>query len=212
MTPLPTLQHIADRLADTPPLDVINELSPKLKSDAISWARHLPAWDEYRGQASDQVLAIARTVSRRAMKAFNLEIDREGRVAERQERWSRPDEMLCSFPMKIGEETVEVRFMNGIFSTWVSFIGQNLGDHYKPHPLSSTGWWSTNIPADALEAIGGAEAFAQQYAEAKIAGREMEFLEQFEGKAPEPKRKKKPVVGKHTAEAEKQGPQEGLLF
>src|SRR5438876_1073709 len=65
------------------PIRLIEELLPRARADAVSWVRRLPLWDEYRGQFPDQVVALARVISRRAMKAFNLSLTDDGRVLQR---------------------------------------------------------------------------------------------------------------------------------
>lgn len=185
----------------------------------------LAVWEEHRGAVSGQAVAVARTVSRRAMREFGLSFDAEGRIVERKPtppQWK--DELIHAFPMRIGEETVEVRYTRNPGIHWISFVGQELPppgegepprsimNRHKPHPLSDSGWWSQAMFPDAVEAVGGAEAFAALLVQAKLAGREKEFMEQFEGRHPDVKRKKggkrpvqrasaesMPVLGEHTA-------------
>ena len=60
MTPLAILDQISSRLADTPPIDLIERLMPLARSDAITSARRLTYWDEYRGiQPAERIWPLA---------------------------------------------------------------------------------------------------------------------------------------------------------
>ena len=74
-----TLQDIQDRLSETSPLPLIEELLPRCRTEAPTWARRLPGWEQYRGQFADQVIGLARIISRRAMKEHALRFNDEGR-------------------------------------------------------------------------------------------------------------------------------------
>ena len=71
----------------------------------------------------------------------------------------------------------------------------------ESNPLSESGHWHQFVPHDAVEAVGGPEAFAALYAEAKLAGRANEFMDQFEGRFPEGNRPRR----RKTEPAESQG-------
>lgn len=229
MTPVEALQHIQTRLALETPLDLIDALSPQSQHQAVTWARRLPLWDEYRGEYPAQAVALARAVSRRAMREFGLVFDAEGRVVEK-EQGRRKEPQTKTWTMQIGEETIEVRHTPHYFqgSDLFSFVGEEVApkdddpisqllDRHKPHALSGSGWWSHYASHDAVEACGGPKAFAKLYADARLAGQEEELAATLEGTAPEkPQRGKvRPVLGGHTAEVAQEpvGPvRQGELF
>ena len=204
-TPLATLQHIASRLQAMSPTDLIEELAACTRSDAVAWVRRLPLWEEHRGQVPDQTVGIARTVSRRAMREFRLEISDDGQVADCGSRPpGKPSAPTLAFTLSVAGEEVQVSYTRDYCprggSDNFSFVAER-------NPLSASGHWHTFAPGDAVQAVGGPQAFARLYAEAKLAGRDQEFLERFEGKMPEQKRPvrkqraqpEQPVVGQHTA-------------
>src|SRR5262249_55159837 len=95
----------------------------------------------------------------------------------------------------------------------------------KPHALSETGWLSHFASHDAVQALGGPEAYAAAYAEAVLAERDHEFEAVFNGPRPAagPRRQKpatiitvkvpgREVVGEHTAQAavEEKSPREDV--
>jgi hypothetical protein len=214
-SPADILQQIQARLAQQPPTQIIEELSPRTRTDAVSWARRLPLWDDFSRDITNQAIAVARVISRRAMREYGLTFDSDGRVGEQKPLSSSPERPTRIFHMKIGEETVEVRYVRRYFpqtgQDLFSFVGEKLpGEQitYKPHPLSESGWWSHFASHDAVEAMGSPEAYATRYAEAKLRGDDFEAV--FEGKRPEGKPKNgrkqpkeepvKPVIGQHTAQ------------
>ncbi len=220
MTPADTLQHIQTRLASETPINVIDALSPQSHAQAVTWSRRLPLWDEYRGDYTGQVVALARAVSRRAMREFGLVFDAEGRVVQKEEG-RRTEPQTKTWAMQIGEETIEVRYTPHYFqgTDLFSFVGEEVPpkddqpisqvlDRHKPHALSESGWWSHYAPHDVVEACGGPKAFAQLYADARLAGQEEELAAALEGKTPEkssrgkpkPARPERPVLGGYTAE------------
>jgi hypothetical protein len=73
--------------------------------------------------------------------------------------------------------------------------------------LSETGFWHTFAPRDAVEACGGPQEFAAQIAEAKLTGKDGEFMEGFEGRVSDRKKR----MGKHTA-AVTEAPKQPELF
>lgn len=216
MTPAEALTLIQTRLATEPPVVLIEQLAPRTHAEAVTWARRLPLWDEYRGEFPDQAVSLARAVSRRAMREFGLVFDAEGRVVE-QKSAQPPKPRETRFPMRIGEQKIEVRFQPGYFSgtDLFSFVGQEivppdthpvsvlLGSH-KPHALSGSGWWSHYAPHDVVEACGGPGQYAALYAEARLAGEEKAFEAVLNGTRPEEKASSRkaspaPVIGQHTA-------------
>ncbi len=196
------LQRIADRLAQgASTIDVIRELVPRTRSQAVFWARRLPYWDELRGRFPDRAIATARHISKRSMMEHGLAFDDEGRVLEEPgEGRRRASETTCSFPLTLGEDTITVTYTRNYYGTpghnILSFIGKEqippddsplsaLLRGHKPHALSETGWYSAHPLHDAVEAMGGPEAYAAAFAAAKIAGREKEFEAAFTGRRPE---------------------------
>ena len=113
------------------------------------------------------VIALARVISRRAMREFSLAFDSEGRVVDQSttKPGSWKDERLLTFPMQIGEDTVEVRHTKSTAGEWISFVGEELPPpvdnestrpllhNHKPHALSETGWLSWRAAPDAI-AVG----------------------------------------------------------
>jgi hypothetical protein len=207
MTPAETLSHIAGRLADTSPTDLIDELMPGFPIEALTWARRLSHWDEFRGQFSDQAIGVARVVSRRAMREFGLAISDDGCVVDFNSRPVKIDpKPELTFTLRIAEQPVQVAYTR-------SYFARDAKDAFdfsaEKNPLSESGFWHTFVPQDAVEALGGPQAFAARCAEAKLAGQEKEFMEGFEGRTGE-KPKRKPV-GRHTAKVEHK-PEAGRLF
>jgi hypothetical protein len=201
LTPAETLFHIETRLAVTTPMNVISELMPR--TGAIRWAQRLPHWDEFRGQFSDQAIGIARIVSRRAMREHGLILTDDGRVVERRS-YTAPTPS-ATFRLDIAGQSVEVAYTADYYPGRDGFQFTA-----EKNPLSESGFWHAFVPQDAVEALGGPQAFAARYAEAKLAGQEKEFMEQFEGRFPDKPRKK--VVGGHTAAVVQPGAVQGKLF
>src|ERR1700722_6932103 len=91
MRPDDTLQQIQARLAEVPPTQVIEELSPRSRTEAESWARRLPIWPEHEFPA--QAVAIARVIGQRAMRSFGLKLSEDGRVIDNERQgpaWQTP--------------------------------------------------------------------------------------------------------------------------
>ena len=220
-TPSEILQQIQDGLVSSTPAQLIEKLLPFTDAEAVTWVRRLPFWEEFRGEFSGQAIAVARLVSLRSMREFGLAFDRQGKVVPEDQPFGYVEKPTSIFPLKIGEDTVNVRYTRYSFPYYgkdsFSFVGERLPDHpkqnysgCKPHSLSSTGWWSITVPHDAVEAYGGPEAFAALYAQAKLRGEDKEFEAVFEGnrqqskpkykrKAAKPIETEKPVIGEHTA-------------
>jgi hypothetical protein len=220
MHPLPQpLPRIQDRLTrGAAPAEVIAELLPRSREEAVAYARRLPLWDEYRGRYSDQAVALACVISRRAMREFGLAIGEDGRVTERFREGVTPPtpKPSLTFPLAVRGEDVRVEYTSDYFprSGQDHFYFVSPHEPARAHPLSGTGHWSQFAMHDAVEACGGPESYAALYAEARLSGREKEFAALFEGKWPEakqPRRKRasRPagaparaelqVVGGHTA-------------
>ncbi len=203
-----TLQHIRDRLGQAAiPAEVIEELLPCTRSRAVTWAQRLPAWDEYRGQYSDQAVALARVVSLRAMRAFALALSADGRVVGRSSEnkpWPTP---TLRFVLRIGGEEVRVEYT----PDYIPGGGRDLFSFVSPHAprrprgLSETGYLAQCVPRDAVEACGGVRAYAVLFAEAQLRGDGKAFDATFEGTDPQTKpsrRRKSPVPASPPAEAE----------
>jgi hypothetical protein len=206
MTPFATLDQIETRLADTTPIDLIDQLMPALQRDAVTWARRLPHWDEYRRTHTDQAVSIARVVSRRAMREFGLALSEDGRVVDRYAKAPSPAREL-TFLLAIDGQKVQVTYTTSYFPT---MDRDSFEFDARCNPLSESGHWHQFVDHDAVEAAGGPKEFAARYAEAKVAGREESFVEQFTGRFLETKRSgrrklkptdkpAKPIVGEHTA-------------
>jgi hypothetical protein len=226
MNPFDTLQHIQAQLAQQQPTQVIEELSPRTRTDAETWIRRLPIWVEHAEQFTAQSVAIARIIGQRAMRCFGLKLSEDGRVVSTRlegPSWQTP-KPTKKFRLSLNGEEVQVEYTPFYFpdgrTDLVYFVSPN--DPVQPHCLSETGYWSKLTPHDAIVACGGAEAYAALLAEAHLRGEAKEFEAVFEGKLPEGKRKRKepkeepvkPVVGKHTAQviAEEQPTTQRTLF
>src|ERR1700752_2884794 len=111
--PRDNLQQIDDRLTrGDSPSQVIGQLTPAARQDAVSWARQLPYFDELRGHFRNQVIAIARTVSKCGMTAFGLAFSGDGRVVERTVENGRRTEPrpTADFILQIQGGEVRVRY------------------------------------------------------------------------------------------------------
>jgi len=227
MTPSPadTLQIIQNRLDRSIPIaQIIEELLPFTLNDAKAWARRLAFWDEMRRECSGQAIALARVVSKRTMCEFALAFDRDGRVVEEKEIRPRPSKEIPDkiFTMRIGDDTVEVRYTQHYQPVFREdhfyFLGEELSPppdpntgcflYRKPNALSNTGYWSHFASHDAVEAAGGPEQYVALLAEAKQRGKDKDFELVFTGerpvahgerKRPIRRRSANQVVGEHTA-------------
>jgi hypothetical protein len=220
-TPLGKLQDIQERLSQGhPPTQVIETLSPQTRTDAESWLRRLPIWTEFAGQVPAQVIALARIISQRAMRYFQLKLSDDGRVVSSQFsgppfETPRPSK---SFKLSLSGEEIRVEYTPHYFPDGRTDLLYFISPHEppKPHCLSGTGYWSALTPHDAIVACGGPEAYAVLFAEAMLRGEAKAFETVFAGHWPEakPRRGRKearlkrqsqspspqPVVGKHTAQ------------
>jgi hypothetical protein len=184
-----TLERIQARLGQgAGPAIVIEELMPRTRDVAISWGRRLAGWDEYRHAFPDQVIALARLISLRAMRAFGLTLREDGRVVDRPregKHWRTP-EPSGTFPLTIRGEEVRVAYTPGYFpnasTDVVAFISPH--DPLRPHPLSETDFHSRFVPRDVIEACGGPQAYAALLAEALLCGEAEEFTASLEGSPP----------------------------
>ncbi|HZZ77136.1 MAG TPA: hypothetical protein VFE62_01375 [Gemmataceae bacterium] len=165
---------------------MIDELTPDFPAQGVKWAQCLSYWEAFRGQFPDQAVAIARVISKRAMREFGLAFDSEGRVVEKNAGAGAEPETV--FTLEVYGKPVEVshQYSPRTGSDSVSFSAAD-------NPLSETGFWHIFVPHDVVDALGGPETFAAQIAEAKLAGAEKEFMAAFEGEHPWRK-----AVGKHT--------------
>jgi hypothetical protein len=225
LRPLPslpdTLQHIQERLRQgLVPQQVIEELLPLTRTDAVTWTRRLSAWEEYGEQFPAQVVALARIVSLLAMRAFGLSLSEDGRVVERlrEGKPGRTPKPSLTFLLAVGGEEVRVEYTRDYFpcggKDYFYFVSPQTPP--APHPLSATGYLSQFVLHDAVEACGGPKAYAAMFAEARLRGEEEVFKAMFEGtgsEAKQPRRRKAfpsaslprsgeqlPVIGEHTAQ------------
>jgi hypothetical protein len=201
----------------TPPARLIADLRPRTHDEAIAWARRLTGWEEERGRYPDQAVAIARIISRQAMRAFSMTVSEDGRVIERSDAGGRrpPPAPVQRFRLAVGDEEVSVAYTPGYFPSagtdLFSFVSPQ--DPPQPHALSESGHWSHFAWHDAVEASGGPHAYAAQYAEARLRGEDQAFSDAFEGALRESKKPRRPmalppeppprqptVFGEHTAQ------------
>src|SRR5207244_1037333 len=175
LDPHALLTQLKDHLSQgTAPMQVIEEFLPRLRADALAWARRLSLWDEYRGQFPPQVVALARVLSRRAMRQFGLLLDQDGHVVSEQgQQVARPAACprLC-FPLRVRDEEVQVEYAPHFFSNSDQDLFTFLSPHEppRPHPLSATGCWAHLTSRDAVEACDGPEPYATLLAEAVLRG------------------------------------------
>lgn len=181
MTPEATLELIRTRLAATDPIDLAIELTPTTRTEAVPWTRRLAHWDEFRGRFPDQAVAVARVISTRAMRRFDLAIDAAGRVRDDKPRrsFATPDPAL-TFPLDAAGATVTVEYTPDYFP----HAGQDHFAFVGPHPVCPGGYRSQFAPRDAVEACGGPEAYAARFAAARLRGAEQEFDAAFTGHPP----------------------------
>jgi hypothetical protein len=213
-----TLQQIQERLSEgLVPQQVIEELSPSTRADAVTWIRRLSIWAEYTEQFPVQTVAIARLISQRARREFSLKLTEDGRVIDSQHQgpsWQTP-RPTSKFRLKLQGEEVGVEYTPYYFPDGRTDLIYFISPHEPPQPhcLSETGHLSRLTPHDVVVACGGAEAYAVLFAEAHLRGEVKAFEAVFEGNWPESKhrRGRKPptttsevknasVVGTHTAQ------------
>jgi len=225
-----TLQRIQERLDQgAAPAVIIKEMLPRTRDEALFWGRRLAVWDEYRAIYPAQAIAVARLISRQAMKAFRLTMRDDGRVVERraegrQRNTSQPTD---TFPLVVGGDEVRVEYSEGYFPNFGTDLLYYVSPHdpAKPHALSDTGYFSRFVPHDVVEACGGPGAYAALLADAQQRGEEQSFIEAFEGPLPvtdprrhRPENRPAPQPGGHAerliAENEKTrgSQQQGMLF
>ena len=200
-----TLEKIRERLSqDATPAAIIEEMMPKTCEEAFTWSGRLPGWDEYQDRFQAQAVALARVISRRAMKEFRLMIRDDGRVVERlaeRKGWKTPPPAAI-FPLVVGGEEVRVEYTTGYFPNsgidHLYFVSPH--DPPKAHPLSDTGYHSCFVPHDAVEACGGPQSYAALLTEAVLRGEEQSFIEAFEGPLPETDARRRRVANRPAAE------------
>ncbi len=230
LSPEDTLALIHKRLDQgASPATVINELLPQTRDEALSWGRQLPIWEEYHRQYPAQAIALARVISRRAMRQHGMTLRKDGRVVKQPAEgkgWKTPGP-AATFLLTIGGEQVRVEYTAQYFPNDDTGLLYFVSPHDPPtaHPLSDTGYHSCFVPHDAVEACGGPQAYADLLAQAILRGEEQPFIEAFEGTLPvtDPRRHRQehqPAAkpGGHAqrviAEKEKpkESPQQGMLF
>lgn len=184
------LRRIQERLSqNADPAVIIKEMLPRTRDEALSWGRRLAVWDDYRATYPAQSIAVARLISRQAMKSFRLTMRDDGRVVERpaegrQRKTSQPTD---TFPLVVGGEEVRVEYTEQYFPNSGTGLFYIVSQHdpARPHPLSDTGYFSRFVPHDAVEACGGPGAYAALLADAVLRDEEQFFIEAFEGPLPE---------------------------
>lgn len=206
MTAEATLRQLQERLNQSVPLtELVEESQPETKADAIRWARHLSAFDEYRNRCPNRVIALARIIARRALKEYQLVLTEDGRVLERHRRQGVQSEMTDSFEIEIGGQEVRVDYIRDYYPADGTDLFQfrSPDDPARPIPLSETGYWSHFAHHDAVEACNGPQTYSQLVAAARLDGHLDTFEALFEGEARCSARRasKRPVLGEHTAKA-----------
>jgi hypothetical protein len=237
LTPEQTLEHIQDRLSQgAGPALIIEELLPRSRDAALSWARRLAGWEENQPAYPAQVIALARLVSLRAMREYDLMLREDGRVVDRPRAGSKPwktPKPALTFRLDVGGEEVCVAYTPGYFSNSGTDNFYFVSPHEPPQPhfLSETGFWSQFVLHDAVKAAGGPQAYAAQFADAVVRGEAEKFTAALEGVLPEAGRtrcgkaprpgnaaKQPPPPGEHAArviakeDEPKRSPKQGMLF
>jgi hypothetical protein len=202
--PLPEIRDRLDQGAA--PTDIIEQLTPRSRDAGAALARRLPLWDEYRGEYSDQVIAIARVLSLRAMGRFGLAFDNGVRlVTSTKERGGSKPRARPSwrFSVPLSGESIDVVYTPDYFPDRAmdlfSFVSPH--DPPQPHALSPTGYWSQFVPRDAVDACGGPERYATFLATARLAGSDATFASLFEGTPDPDPGPASPATGAHAARA-----------
>jgi hypothetical protein len=206
---LETIRSRIDSAAD--PVAIINELTPRTRPDAVKWARRLPLYDEFAAIYGKQVVGLARTIAKRALRQQGLRVTEDGRIIE--EVGLRPRRSDAkptrAFLLPIRDSEVKVEYTRNYFPhtdqdafyfVRVDYVRPppeapyQLPDAAKPHPLSDTGFLNHFSDHDAVEACGGPEAYARLFAAAQLRGEAKQFDAAFE------------VVGEHTARVVEETP------
>jgi hypothetical protein len=231
-----TLKRIQDRLSQgLAPALIIEEMLPRSRDDALSWARRLAGWEEYQPAYPAQVIALARLVSLRAMREHGLMLREDGHVVDRPREgkpWKTPTPSL-TFRLDVGGQEMRVAYTPGYFpnSGTDNFYFVSPHEPPQPHLLSETGYMSRFVPNDAVEACGGPQAYAALLADAVVRGEADKFTAALEGKPPEAGQtrrgkasrpgtagKQSPPPGEHSAkliaeeETPRKPPKQGMLF
>jgi hypothetical protein len=232
-----TLKRIQDRLGQgVAPAQIIEELLPRTRDAALSWARRLAGWEEYQQAYPTQVIALARLVSLRAMREHGLMLRDDGHVVDRPREgkpWKTPQPAL-TFRLNVGGEEVRVEYTPGYFPNSGTDNFYFVSPHQPPrsHALSETGFWSQLVYHDVVEASGGPQAYAAQFADAVVRGEAEKFTAALEGMPPEGVRTRHskaprpqlvgeppPPPGEHSAkliareeEEPRKRPKQGMLF
>ena len=122
------------------------------------------------------------------MREHSLAFSEDGRIVE--VRYGiRPGgtPTPITFLLEIAGEQLSVQHARNYFPGQDHLYFLHPDQPGQAHCLSSSGYFSVFVPHDAVEACGGPEVFTRLFAEARIAGKEEAFLTAFQGKAPEPK-------------------------
>jgi hypothetical protein len=190
------LAAIRDRIGEGLSLaEVIEEFQPSSPAQALAYARRLPLWDEFRGEFPAQVVALARLLSRRAMRRYGLTLTAEGRVVEDPLRRPGRDRAIPRrrFPLRVGGEELRVEYAPHYLPNSDEDLFTFVSPHEppRPHALSASGTWSHYAPRDAVEACGGPEGYAALLAKAMLQG-ERDFDAALEGKPAETTSRRRP--------------------
>ena len=124
------------------------------------------------------------------MRLHGLAFDEHGGLGESGPRHEH------DFCLAVGGQPVSVRYTAGYFRGTDHFQFRGCGDPPEAIPFTGTPFWSHFAPSDAVQGMGGPEAYAVAYAGAGP-DRDAVFHADFVGEAG------KPVKGRHTARAVK---------
>src|ERR1700722_779112 len=157
-----TLKHIQERLSQgLAPQQVIEELLPLTRTDAMTWLRRLSIWTEYAEQFPVQTVALARLISLRARREFALTLTGDGRVIDSRHQglsWPTP-RPTSKFRLNLQGEEVCVEYTPYYFPDGRTDLlyFSSPQEPPQPHCLSATGHLSRLTPHDVVVACGGAE-------------------------------------------------------
>ncbi len=175
------------------PRQVIDQLAPQTRAEALHLARRLPLLDER--PAGDRGAAAARLATRIGLKRYGLAFTPTGSVGDDLTyRGHTTPPPTSTFP----GDGCTVAYTRGYFRDKDNFSFVGPGEPPQPHPLSGTAYWNHFAASDAVTALGGPKAYVAAYTAAGP-GRDSLFREAFEGSRPEPTRKPRRVMGTHTA-------------
>lgn len=203
------VDHAWELLAEgLTPQEVVTQLTPPTKPEAVALARRLPLLHE-RPDA-DRGAACVRLAARAGMRRFRLAFAPDGRVAD-DPAYNRPRADPAPVVLPAAGCTVEYVARYFPDRDHFQFLGPPAGDPDKdsvtprqPIPLSGTGHWSHFAHPDAVRAMGGPAAYiAALLADGPAGAKALTAAFEFDGTPPEskpkPRRPPQPVVGEHTA-------------